>query len=110
MTSSLEKAQAGKEKKEQELLAAHQALEETNKKLQVSPRLTHFASPHLAPLSRPHPSVCIYIPQYLSNFVTGCKRQSITSQQLLHISHGSFHTWKMAAIALSRAYDPPLSM
>ena len=35
VTSSLEKVQAGKEKKEQELAAAHQALEETNKKLQV---------------------------------------------------------------------------
>ena len=33
--SSLEKVQAGKEKKEQELAAAHQALEEANKKLQV---------------------------------------------------------------------------
>ena len=69
VTSSLEKVQAGKEKKEQELLAAHQALEETNKKLQVPPppRLTHFAILHLAPLSRPHPSVCIHIPQYLSS-------------------------------------------
>lgn len=35
VTSSLEKVQAAKEKKEQELAAAHQALEETNKQLQV---------------------------------------------------------------------------
>ena len=35
VTSSLEKVQAAKEKKEQELAAAHQALEETNQKLQV---------------------------------------------------------------------------
>ena len=35
VTSSLEKVQAAKDKKEQELTAAHQALEETNRKLQV---------------------------------------------------------------------------
>ena len=35
VTSSLEKVQAGKEKKEQELAAAQHALEEANNKLQV---------------------------------------------------------------------------
>ena len=35
VTSSLEKVQDSKERKEQELVAAHQALKEANKKLQV---------------------------------------------------------------------------
>ena len=36
VASSLEREKAAKERKEQELAAAHQTLEETNKKLQVS--------------------------------------------------------------------------
>ena len=52
VTSSLEKVQASKEKKEQELVAAHQALEQTNKKLQVC--LTYHNTPP-NPLQQPGP-------------------------------------------------------
>ena len=49
VTSSLEKVQAGKDKKEQELAATHHALEEANKKLQVCPP-SHAVSPLILPL------------------------------------------------------------
>lgn len=42
-TSALVKAQAGKEQKEQEVSELHHALEESNRKLQVSASLAHQA-------------------------------------------------------------------
>ena len=63
MTSSLEKVQAGKEKKEQELLAMHQALEEANKKLQVcfGPHTLschYYGPPPSIPCPKPAPPTC----------------------------------------------------
>ena len=46
VTTSLEKVQAAKEKKDQELAAAHQALEEADKKLQVCARPQNTADEH----------------------------------------------------------------
>lgn len=130
MTSSLEKVQAGKEKKEQELLAMHQALEEANKKLQVcfasqtpahhimpphSPQDSRFCPPpvpfqtHMpTKLSPPHtppppplPPPSLYTYMHL---YPSCSLSTLIADKALFLSGGTQVLWCQLVITDTARY------